>query len=151
MSSNVSGVEEWHATTLRAWQLAILRFAVTLDQADRLALLAIAGEIDGLGPQYLGKSDFGFFRRTSEALCTAMLQPNEFTAAVLRQHLARIDDERLKPVFAAAVEIHQPTASVSRIVKRNDGLWKGLSSPAVGYPRALGPAEIPRCVRPKTR
>jgi hypothetical protein len=45
MSSNVQGME-WHAKTLRAWQLAILRFAVTLDNADRLAVLMIASEID---------------------------------------------------------------------------------------------------------
>ena len=38
MSSNVPGMER-HAKTLRAWQLAILRFAVTLDNADRLAVL----------------------------------------------------------------------------------------------------------------
>ena len=42
---------EWHAKALRAWQLAILRFAVTLDSADRLAAMAIANEIDRLAPQ----------------------------------------------------------------------------------------------------
>ena len=35
MSSNVSGMEK-HGRTLRAWQLAILRFAVTLDNADEI-------------------------------------------------------------------------------------------------------------------
>ena len=64
MSSSVPG-NEWHAKTLRAWQLAILRFAVTLDNADRLAVMAIASEIDRLGPEQDGKPDFGFFRRTS--------------------------------------------------------------------------------------
>jgi hypothetical protein len=39
--------------------LAILRFAVTLDNADRLAVMAIAGEIDRLGHD--GKPDFIFF------------------------------------------------------------------------------------------
>ena len=39
---------EWFAGTLRAWHLAILRYAVTLDNADRLAVLRIAREIDGL-------------------------------------------------------------------------------------------------------
>ena len=37
----------WLAGTLRAWHLAILRYAVTLDNADRLAVLRIAREIDG--------------------------------------------------------------------------------------------------------
>ena len=47
MSSSVPG-KEWRAKTLRAWQLGILRFAVTLDNADRLAVMAIASEIDRL-------------------------------------------------------------------------------------------------------
>ena len=59
MSSSVPG-KEWHAKTLRAWQLAILRFAVTLDNADRLAVMGIASEIDRLGPEQDGKPDFGF-------------------------------------------------------------------------------------------
>jgi hypothetical protein len=95
---------EWHAKTLRAWQLAILRFTVTLDNADRLAIMAIASEIDRLGPQHDGKLDFSFFRRTSAELCAAILQPNELASLVLRQYLARIDDHRLKRVFAATIE-----------------------------------------------
>ena len=47
MSFEVHGMA-WFARTLRAWHLAILRFAVTLDNADRLAVLRIAHEIDGL-------------------------------------------------------------------------------------------------------
>ena len=104
MSSSVPG-NEWHARTLRAWQLAILRFAVTLDNADRLAVLAIASEIDRLGPQHDGKPDFNFFRRTSAELCAAILRPNELTATLLRQYLARIDDNRLRRVFAAAIDV----------------------------------------------
>jgi hypothetical protein len=128
MSSSVPG-EEWHAKTLRAWQLAILRFAVTLDNADRLAVMAIASEIDRLGPEQDGKPDFGFFRRTSAELCAAILQPNELTSTVLRQYLARIDDDRLKRAFAAAIESDQPKASsVSKPFKRENGLWNGLSS-----------------------
>jgi hypothetical protein len=128
MSSNVQGME-WYAKTLRAWQLAILRFAVTLDNADRLAVLMIAGEIDRLDPRQEGSPDFRFFRRTSAVLCAAILRPNELTSTVLRQYLARIDDDRLKRVFAAAIEGDQPTVSpVSKPVKRSNGLWRGLSS-----------------------
>src|SRR6202163_3278040 len=127
MSLNFSGVE-WHAKTLRAWQLAILRFAVTLDNADRLAVMAIANEIDRLGPERDGKPDFDFFRRTSAELCAAILRPNELTSTVLRQHLARIDDDRLKRVFSAAIEADQPNASVGKPLKRENGLWKGLSA-----------------------
>jgi hypothetical protein len=56
MNLNVPGME-WRAKTLRAWQLAMLRFAVTLDNADRLAVMAIANEIDRLGPPRDGKPD----------------------------------------------------------------------------------------------
>jgi hypothetical protein len=128
MSLKVPGAE-WRAKTLRAWQLAILRFAVTLDNADRLAVIAIAGEIDRLGPHHDSKPDFSFFRRTSAELCAAILTPNELTPTVLRQYLARIDDDRLKHVFAATIEADQPKlSSISKPFKRDNGLWKGLSS-----------------------
>ena len=124
MSPNVPG-SEWHARTLRAWQLAMLRLAVTLDNADRLAVMAIAGEIDRLAPEH-GKPAFGFFRRTSAELCAAILQPNEHTSIVLRQYLARMEDDRLKRAFAAAMESDQPKASlVGKPIKRDNGLWKG--------------------------
>lgn len=120
---------ERHARTLRAWQLAILRFAVTLDDADRLAVLMIAAEIDGFGPKQDNKPEFSFFRKASAELCAAILRPDKLTAMVLRQYLARIDDRRLKRVFAAAVEMDQPkTSLVSKSVKHNNGLWRGLSS-----------------------
>jgi hypothetical protein len=120
---------DWYVQTLRAWQLAILRFAVTLDNADRLAVLMIASEIDRLDPRQDGNPDFSFFRRTSAELCAAILRPNELASAVLRQYLARIDDDRLKRVFAAAIEADEPMISpVSKPVKRGNGLWKGLSS-----------------------
>jgi hypothetical protein len=120
--------KEWHARTLRAWQLALLRFAVTMDKADRLAVMAIAGEIDRLALERDGNPDFDFFRRTSAELCTAILRPNELTSTVLRQYLARIDDDRLKRVFSAAIEAVQPRASVGKPLKRESSLWKGLSA-----------------------
>jgi hypothetical protein len=120
---------EWNAKTLRAWQLAILRFAVTLDNADRLAVMAIASEIDRLGPEHGAKADFSFFRRSSAELCAAILRPNELTPTILRQYLARIDDDRLKHVFAATIEASQPkTSTISKPFKRGNGLWRGLSS-----------------------
>jgi hypothetical protein len=122
---------EWHARTLRAWQLAILRFAVTWDNADRLAVMAIANEIDRLGLQHSGKADFSFFRRTSAELCAAILQPDELASALLRQYLARIDEGRLRRVFAPAIEEDQPKVSPAKEPpKRNNGLWRGLSSRA---------------------
>ena len=134
--SSIVPRKEWHAKTLRAWQLAILRFAVTLDNADRLAVMAIASEIDRLGPQHEDKPDFGFFRRTSAGLCAAIQQRDELNAAVLRQYLARIDDGRLQRAFAAAIQTGEPkTSSVGKTSKGDDGLWSGLS------PRANRPLQ----------
>jgi hypothetical protein len=128
MSSIASG-REWHAKTLRAWQLALLRFAVTLDNADRLAVLAIAAEMDRLHPVQDRKPAFGFFRRTSAELCAAILQPNEHSSTLLRQFLARIDEDRLRRAFAAAIEADQPkVASTSKSIRRDGGLWRGLST-----------------------
>jgi hypothetical protein len=121
--------DERHAKTLRAWQLAVLRFAVTLDNADRLAVLAIAAEMDRPHPVQDGKPAFGFFRRTSAELCAAILQPNEHSSTLCCQFLARIDDERLRRVFAAAIEADQPkVSSVSKSIRRDTGLWRGLST-----------------------
>jgi hypothetical protein len=100
-----------------------------LDNADRLAVLMIAAELDGVGPKPDNKPEFSFFRKTSAELCAAILRPNEMTSSLLRQYLARIDDDRLRRIFAAAMETDQPKASsVGKPVKRDNGLWKGLSS-----------------------
>ena len=128
MNSNFHGME-WYAGTLRAWHLAILRYAVTLDNADRLAVLRIAQEIDRLDPRQDGRADFEFFRRTSLDLCAAILQPNERGSAVLQQYLARIEDDRLKRATAAAIGASRPAVSPARKpVGRGNDLWKGLSS-----------------------
>ena len=123
------GSVERHFGMLRAWQLAILRFAVTLDNADRLAVLMIASEIDRPDPRRDRNPDFRFFRKTSAELCAAILRPNELAAAILRQYLARIDDDRLRRVFAAAIDADQPPVSpASKPAELGSGLWRGLSS-----------------------
>ena len=146
MSSSVSGNER-HAKALRAWQLAILRLAVTLDNADRLSVLTIARELDNLAPQHAGKPDFGFFHRTSKELRLAILHPNELTCTVLRQYLTRIDDDRLRRVFAATIEVDLPTASsFSTADNRDAGRWKGLFSrtTACSTTHLRNPADIPQ-------
>jgi hypothetical protein len=64
-----------HDRALLAWQLALLRFAVTMDNADRLALLAIAAELDAPGFRPSARPAFKFFCRTSAELCHAIGQP----------------------------------------------------------------------------
>lgn len=127
MNSNASGAAR-HNKTLLAWQLALLRFAVTLADDDKLAVLAAAGEIDRLGLHGGRESDFRFFRRISVELCASILDPDKPYSQVLHQYLAQIDDERLKRSFAAAIEYRWPEKPpVSKPTGRNDNLWRGLS------------------------
>lgn len=120
----------WFAGTLRAWHLAMLRYAVTLDNADRLAVLRIAREIDGLHRRQVGSTGFEFFRRTSAELCAAILQPKAGPSAILHQYLDWLDDDRLKRAFAAAIDAGQRPAvvSIDRVARQRNGLWKGLAS-----------------------
>jgi hypothetical protein len=127
MTSNASGTER-HDRTLLAWQLALLRFAVTLDDNDRLAVLAAAGEIDRLGVTGGRDSDFRFFRRISAELCASISEPDWSDLSCLHQYLAQIGDERLKRSFVAAIEYRPPEKPpVNRPTGRNDNLWRGLN------------------------
>ncbi|WP_454630983.1 hypothetical protein [Bradyrhizobium cenepequi] len=119
---------ESRSRVLRAWQLALLRFAVTLDNADRLNVTAIAAEIDRGGRRYQEQANFGFFRKISADLCTSILRQSDAADATLRQYLERIEDPRLKRAFASAVEIDIDTAPPRvRKPKVNNSLWRGLA------------------------
>ena len=102
------GQNEWHTWMIRAWHLAILRFAVTLDHADKLGVFAIAAEIDRLGGNCDEKRQFGFFRKTSAELCASMLRQNQTADTTFRRYLAGINDSRLKRALAAAIAMEQP-------------------------------------------
>jgi hypothetical protein len=120
---------EPHAWLIRAWHLAILRFAVTLDNADKLGVFAVAVEIDRLGGSCGAERQFGFFRKKSADLCAAILRQNQTAEATLRQYLADIDDVRLKRVFAAAMAMEQLDATaVKRRSRPENNLWRGLPS-----------------------
>jgi hypothetical protein len=120
---------ERDARMLGAWHLAILRFAVTRDDTDRLNVIAIAGEIDRLGRERKEGTGFAFFRKTAASVCAAVLGSAETAGSTLQQYLARIDDARLKRAMAAAcaVELSEPTA-VGRRPKPAIDLWNGLAS-----------------------
>lgn len=123
------GPTDGHAWMIRAWHLAILRFAVTLDDTDRLSAFAIAAGIDRLGGSCDETRQFRFFRKMSAELCAAILRPNQTGDAILRQYLAGIDDIRLKRVFAAAIAIEQPeTMAIKPRSKPENKLWRGLPS-----------------------
>ena len=125
--------EERRTEKVQDWLLAILRFAVTLYDADRSAVLTIAEEIDKLGKRLDDRSAYQFFRRTSAELCSAILdKQNSKVSVALRLHLNRIDDRRLRRAFEAAIEFEDATQimkSASKIRKRDSqDLWKGLRS-----------------------
>ena len=121
---------ERHAGLLRAWHLAILRFALTRNNADRLGVLAIANEIDRLGrPPHEVGAGFSFFRRESEELCAATLRQHTESDVILDRYLAQINDVRLKRTLAVALEVPpQKSDQVRSRYKPNYDLWRGLSS-----------------------
>jgi hypothetical protein len=111
---------------LRAWHLAILRFAVTRENADRLAVFAVAREIDGLG-RAEERPSFGFFQKTGSNLCAAILDREEAAEAILRQYLAQVDNTPLRRALAAVLEIELPDrAAEKRRSKMTSSLWQGL-------------------------
>jgi hypothetical protein len=121
--------DERHAWLLRAWHLALLRLALTRDNADRLGVLAIANEIDRLGDRLDDGSGFRFFRRTSLELCAAVLRQQEDDQIILKGYLAQIGDVRLCRALAAALDIPQQKANwVKNRPKPKSDLWRGLSS-----------------------
>ncbi|MCA1456546.1 hypothetical protein I6F35_25585 [Bradyrhizobium sp. BRP22] len=119
---------EWRSRVLRAWQLALLRFAVTLDNTDRLNVMATAAEIDRGSHRGEEQANFHFFRKVSADLCTSILRQNDAADANLRQYIERIEDIRLKRAFASAVEIDIDAAPPRiRKPRTNDWLWRGLA------------------------
>jgi hypothetical protein len=120
---------ESHGRMLRAWHLAILRFAVSLDNVDQLYVIAIANQIDRLGRCHEDRPNFSFFRNTSSEILTAILRPGETAEAILRQYLAQVDDVRLKRALVGVFGIeHGEHIAVKKRYKKGGDLWKGLPS-----------------------
>ena len=103
--SNAVDLDSWRAKKVKDWLLAILRFAVTLEQVDKFTVLAIADEMDRSG-FCVNKTAFTFFGRTSSALCRAITdQDDPRRLSILRRHISRIDDHRLRRGLAAAIDL----------------------------------------------
>ncbi|MDI1343349.1 MAG: hypothetical protein PSV22_04495, partial [Pseudolabrys sp.] len=68
--------QEWPAQKVREWLLALLRFAVTLDQADLATVQAIAIEMDRLG-SHLDTATFAFLARSSAEFCHAIANKDD--------------------------------------------------------------------------
>jgi hypothetical protein len=129
------GPDEGHAWAIRAWHLAILRFTVTLEDADEQVVLTIATGIDRLSGNCDEKPQFSFFRRTSAELCASIRRQAQPTEAVLRDYLARIDDIRLKRALIAAIGIEKRgTTMPEGHPKPENKLWRRLPSRNSAHP-----------------
>ena len=125
------GSHDWRGRKLQEWLLLLLRYAVTREPSDRSAALAMADELDSLGGQWRPAAP-RFFLKTSEEVCSAILTVSDgHIPPVLRTHLARIDDPRLRRAFQAAIGLQRRLshrsgrrARAKRETTRN--LWKGL-------------------------
>jgi hypothetical protein len=119
---SLTGSQDWRADRIREWLLLLLRFAITRDARDETAALALADEIDALGLRWRPSAP-SFFRRTSGEVCKAIVAPDDPKfAAILKKHIARIDDPRLRRAFQAAVEPEQG----ARVSFKRPDLWAGL-------------------------
>ena len=109
------------------WLLAVLRFAVTLDQRDRVALMALAAEMDQLG---LGqsRSGFSYFSRTSAQFCDYIVgKAGSEKGAQLRSYIKGIKDDRLRRTLRAAIFGKPLKSERSRLMTR-DRLWKDIAT-----------------------
>jgi hypothetical protein len=128
---------DWRDRKVREWLLLLLRFAVTREPSDRSATLAVAEELDSLGMRRKRTAP-SFFLRTSNEICEAILAVGDghdvddgHEGAVLRRHVARIDDPRLRRAFQAAVGLPKtsepPQESAKSKRRKVRELGKGLS------------------------
>jgi len=121
------GSQDWRAGRIREGLLLLLRFAITRDPKDEAAAFAIADEIDALGHQWRPSAP-SFFRRTSGEVCEMIIALDDpRRATILKRHIARIDDPRLRQAFEAAVDPEQGCPTAPYKEKRRD-LWAGLKS-----------------------
>jgi hypothetical protein len=123
-TSATSDPQDWAARQVREWLLLLLRFAVTSDPKDLSATLALADEIDARGVEWRPSAP-SFFRRTTNDVCKAIAALDDpKRAAILKRHLARIDNPALRRAFRAAVNFDERTAPSQRNPRN---LWFGLS------------------------
>jgi hypothetical protein len=96
-----------------------------------MTVLAMAKELDQMGWRAESPPTFKFFSRTSGELCGALADMDDpKNVAILRLHLKRIDDCRLKRALEAALafkELCPAAGTVPNPRKRaRRDLWKGL-------------------------
>jgi hypothetical protein len=96
---------EWRERKLHDWLFALVRFAVSLEEADRRAVLSMAGDLDVLG-SVRGRTTFSYFVRTSTLVCRAIADPAySGRDAILRRFVDAIGKRRLREVFVTALSL----------------------------------------------
>ncbi len=112
---------------IREWLLGILRFAVTLEQCDRTAVMCLAAEMDRLGA-ITTQSAFSYFTRTSAKLCDCVAAKHDADKlAELRLYVQKIDDRRLRRALEGVLFENRSEPVRSRKLDRQY-LWKGLAA-----------------------
>jgi hypothetical protein len=112
--------------------LLLLRFAVAREVADQMAALALADQLDSLGMRW-NRANPGIFVKTNIEVSNAILALRDGeNDIVLRTHLARIDDPRLKRAVRAAADLHDASETQAGNAedkrRKQPDLWKGLST-----------------------
>jgi hypothetical protein len=134
------GSQDWRAGRVREWLLLVLRFAITHDAKDQAAVFAMADEIDALGQRWRPSAP-SFFRRTSGEVCNAITALDDPTrASILKKHIARIDDPRLRRAFRAAVNLERESRPSAGENERQD-LWTACE-PGPGLSRLARGAKV---------
>jgi hypothetical protein len=131
---NACSPDDWRERKIREWLLLMLRLAITRELRDRCAVFAMAGELDALG-RYWRPTPPRFFARTAGEVYDAILGVGDNANVILREHIARISDPRLRGAFAAAVDLdpepgdflHRPIEAPQSQQTRGAGLVERLA------------------------
>jgi hypothetical protein len=110
------------------WLFLVLRYAISREARDRLAVVDLAGKMDMLG-EGRDREAFRFFRNHSERLCTAIAAPDTpGRRQMLMAHARGIGQPRLQQVFLQTchLESREKVLPESGRTSGRSELWKGL-------------------------
>jgi hypothetical protein len=118
---------EWQSRKIKNWLLALLRFAVTHDETDRICVIEMARDLDCQNSGTPGAS-FSYFDRITAEICNVIVaDQNARRQAILLRLFNHIDDCRLRRALEAATECRPSGSTQKKAVKhRREHLWKGL-------------------------
>ena len=104
-------LRDGRAKQVHEWLFLLLRFAITRDPDDGLAVLMMANGIDSLGRKW-GRAAPTFFRRSSDEVCKAIRALDDpGREAILKKHIRRIEHPGMRRAFQAAVDCERRSAA----------------------------------------